>query len=170
MTVSPVRVKMIRRQLLMKSYLVVFGAAAVAALTFADVALAQSGHFVGDVTCTEVGTTVRCSGKVAGLGGETFTITVEAQGIASVTCTNPAGNVAPGQSFNFTTTGTTGAIPTPRPGQYVFSLPTIAPTAPAGSCPNPKWTAAVTDVSFTTATVTLREDSVVSDVVTVPVT
>jgi hypothetical protein len=31
------------------------------------------------------------------------------------------------------------------------------------------WTAAVTDVTFTTATLTLLEDSFVSDTVTVPV-
>jgi hypothetical protein len=31
------------------------------------------------------------------------------------------------------------------------------------------WTATVTDVAFTEATITLREDSTVSDVITVPV-
>jgi hypothetical protein len=34
--------------------------------------------------CTDIGTQVRCSGKVAGLGGTTFTITITAQGTASV--------------------------------------------------------------------------------------
>jgi hypothetical protein len=32
------------------------------------------------------------------------------------------------------------------------------------------WTATVTDVQFTTATITLLEDSTVSDTITVPVT
>jgi hypothetical protein len=138
--------------------------------TFGGAALAQAGHFVGTPTCTDIGTQVRCTGKVAGLGGTTFTITVSAQGTASVTCTNPAGNVAPGQSFTTTTTGTSGPFPTPRNGQSSFTVTTTAPTAPPGSCPNPMWTATVTDVAFTTATIMLLEDSTVSDTVTVPVT
>jgi hypothetical protein len=138
--------------------------------TFAGAALAQAGHFVGTPTCTDQGTTALCTGKVAGLGGTTFTINVSATGTASVECTNPAGNVAPGQSFTTTTTGTSGPVPTPRNGQYRFSVETTTPTAPPGSCPNPKWTATVTDVEFTTATITLLEDSTVSDTVTVPVT
>ena len=56
-------------------------------------AYAQSGHFLeggGNAPeCTDEGTTVACDGKVAGLGGTTFEITIEAAGIASVECTNP---------------------------------------------------------------------------------
>jgi hypothetical protein len=150
-----------------------FGIIAVLSLlvtAFAAVpALAQSGHFVGTPTCTDQGTTVSCSGKVAGLGGTTFQINVAAQGTASVTCTNPAGNVAPGQSFTTTTTGTGGPQPTPRNGQASFTVASTTPIAPAGSCPNPKWTASVTDVTFGDATLTLLEDGVVSDTITVPV-
>ena len=137
--------------------------------TFGGAAFAQAGHFVGTPTCRDIGTQVQCTGKVAGLGGTTFTITVSAQGTASVTCTNPAGNVAPGQSFTTTVTGTSGPFATPRNGQARFTVTSDAPTAPPGSCPNPMWTATVTDVAFTTATVTLLEDSTVSDTATVPV-
>jgi hypothetical protein len=136
--------------------------------TFAGAALAQAGHFVGTPTCTDQGTTVECRGKVAGLGGTTFTITVTATGTASVTCTNPGGNVAPGQSFTTTVAGSSGPFPTPRNGQARFTVESVTPTAPPGSCPNPMWTATVTDVTFTDATITLREDSNVSDVITVP--
>src|SRR6266545_4434015 len=119
--------------------------AVVAALTlvttFAGATLAQAGHFVGTPTCTDI-----------------------------VEGTNPGGNVAPGQTFTTTVTGTTGPGPTPRNGQYQFDVTTTAPTAPPGSCPNPMWTATVTDVQFTTATITLLEDSTVSDTITVPVT
>jgi hypothetical protein len=66
-----------------------------AALAFPSLASAQAGHFVGEPTCTDIGTQVSCSGKVAGLGGTTFTLLVSAEGTASVTCTNPAGNVHP---------------------------------------------------------------------------
>jgi hypothetical protein len=148
--------------------------AAVAALvlltTFAGAALAQAGHFVGTPTCRDIGTQVQCTGKVAGLGGTTFTITVSAPGTATVTCTNPGGNVAPGQTFTTTVTGTSGPFATPRNGQASFRVTSDTPTAPPGSCPNPGWTATVTDVAFTTATITLLEDSTVSDVITVPVT
>jgi hypothetical protein len=133
--------------------------------------LAQSGHFVGTPTCKDIGTQVQCSGKVAGLGGTTFQLDVAATGTASVTCTNPGGNVAPGQSFTTTTTGTSGPQPTPRNGSVNFrTLTTNAPAAPAGSCPNSMWTGTVTDVTFTTATISLRENGTISDTITVPVT
>jgi hypothetical protein len=154
----------------MRRYLVVGVATVAAVLALPALASAQSGHFVGTQTCSDIGTQVMCSGKVAGLGGTTFTITVTAGGTASVTCTNPAGNVAPGQSFSFTAAGSSGPFATPRNGQSAYTVTTNAPSAPAGSCPNPKWTATVTDVVFTTATLTLFEDSTVSDTETVPVT
>src|SRR6266542_3048804 len=99
-----------------------------------------------------------------------LTLVTTFAGAALVECTNPGGNVAPGQTFTTTVTGTTGPVPTPRNGQYQFDVTTTAPTAPPGSCPNPMWTATVTDVQFTTATITLLEDSTVSDTITVPVT
>jgi hypothetical protein len=149
--------------------MVVATAALVVMLATATVALAQSGHFVGAPVCTDEGTTVECRGKVAGLGGTTFELRVSAPGTATVECTNPAGNVAPGQAFDTTATGTSGPLATPRNGQFRFTLESVTPTAPAGSCPNPMWTATVVDVEFGDATVTLLEDGVVSDVITVPV-
>jgi hypothetical protein len=149
--------------------IVVATVALVVMLATASVASAQSGHFVGTPTCTDEGTFVECTGKVAGLGGTTFRIDVSATGVADVTCTNPAGNVAPGQSFTFAGAGSTGDQLTPRNGQFRFSVSTTAPTAPAGSCPNPMWTATVTDVHFTDATLTLFEDTTASDTITVPV-
>jgi hypothetical protein len=153
----------------MKRYLLL-SAVAVAALAFPGAASAQSGHFVGTPTCTDEGTTLDCRGKVAGLGGTTFEITVTAPGTASVECTNPAGNVAPGQAFETTAAGTSGPLATPRNGQFRFTVETVTPSAPPGSCPNPMWTATVVDVEFGDATITLREDGTVSDTITVPVT
>jgi hypothetical protein len=137
--------------------------------TFGSAAFAQSGHFVGTPVCTDEGTTAECTGKVAGLGGTTFTILVSAPGTATVECTNPAGNVAPGQTFDTTATGQSGPFPTPRNGQARFTVETDTPSAPAGSCPNPQWTAKVVDVEFGDATITLLEDGNVSDTITVPV-
>jgi hypothetical protein len=153
----------------MKRYLVL-GVVAAAALAFPTSASAQSGHFVGTPTCTDEGTTVECRGKVAGLGSTTFEITVEAPGTATVECTNPGGNVAPGQTFDTTVAGTSGPLATPRNGQFRFTVESDTPVAPPGSCPNPMWTAEVVDVEFGDATITLTEDGIVSDTITVPVT
>jgi hypothetical protein len=135
-------------------------------------AFAQSGHFVGTPTCTDEGVTVECRGKVAGLGGTTFEITVEAAGIATVECTNPGGNVAPGQDTAVSVSGSSGPLATPRNGQFRFNLesddPNPLPSTP--TCPNNQWTPTITDVTFGDATVTLLEDGVVSDTITVPVT
>lgn len=138
-------------------------------------ALAQSGHFLtggGNAPqCTDIGTQVECSGKVAGLGGTTFEITIEADGIASVECRNPGGNVAPGQDTAVTVEGSTDPLPTPRNGQFRFTVTTDdpEPLPPTPTCPNAQWTAEIVDVTFTTATLTLFEDGVQSDQVVVTV-
>ncbi|HSJ82679.1 MAG TPA: hypothetical protein VLA91_02545 [Acidimicrobiia bacterium] len=138
-------------------------------------ALAQSGHFLtggGNApTCTDIGTQVSCSGKVAGLGGTTFEITIEADGIAEVVCINPGGNRAPGQDTSVTVAGSTDPLPTPRNGQYRFTVTTDSPDPlpSTPTCPNPQWTAQIVDIRFTTATLSLFEDGVLSDQVVVPV-
>lgn len=138
-------------------------------------ALAQSGHFIprgGNApSCTDIGTQVLCTGKVAGLGGTTFEITVEADGIAEVVCINPGGNRAPGQDTEVTVEGSTDPLPTPRNGQYSFSITTDdpGPLPATPTCPNRQWTPEIVDVHFTTATLSLFEDGVLSDQVTVPV-
>jgi hypothetical protein len=138
-------------------------------------AFAQSGHFLtggGNApNCEDAGLTVECDGKVAGLGGTTFEITIDAVGIASVECENPGGNVAPGQDTEVRTSGTTGTQETPRNGQYRFMVSTLDPEPlPATpTCPNNQWTPHIIDVTFTEATLSLYEDGVLVDQVTVPV-
>ncbi len=138
-------------------------------------AYAQSGHFIeqgaGAPTCTDIGTQVRCTAKVAGLGGTTFTVEIAATGIASVECTNPGENVAPGQDTAVDVAGTTGPLPTPRNGQATVTITTDAPDPlpPTPTCPNDMWTANIVDVTFTTATLSLFEDGNLSDTVVVTV-
>ncbi|MBN1240294.1 MAG: hypothetical protein JXB36_17455 [Gammaproteobacteria bacterium] len=133
-------------------------------------AAAQSGHFIDrTVECHDDGTTVDCEGKVAGLGGTTFEIRLSAPGVAAVECTNPGENVAPGQAHSITATGSSGPQQTPRNGQYVFDVETIHPAAPAGSCPNDQWTAEIVDVTFSFATLTLFENDIQVDSITVQV-
>ena len=137
-------------------------------------ALAQSGHFLNrTVQCTDIGTQLECDAKVAGLGGTTFELDISAPGTAIVECTNPGGNVAPGQDTEVTATGTSGPLPTPRNGSFTFRNETTdTPTVPNyPTCPNPGWTATVTDVVSTgPATLTLSEDGIVSDTIVVPIT
>lgn len=146
--------------------------AGVASLMFASAALAQSGHFLTSganaPSCVDVGLSVQCSGKVAGLGGTTFEIRVTAPGTAIVECENPGGNVAPGQDTTITAAGTSGPLPTPRNGQFIFLVTTDPPVVPNfPTCPNDQWIAHVIDVTFGTATLSLFEDDVLVDTVEV---
>jgi hypothetical protein len=144
-------------------------------MTTALAAVGQSGHFLtggGNAPrCVDIGTQVRCTGKVAGLGGTTFEIEVEANGVAEVVCINPAGHRAPGQDTNVTVEGSTDPLPTPRNGQFRFSVTTDdpSPLPPTPTCPNAQWTAQIVDVAFTTATLSLFENGTLSDSITVPV-
>jgi hypothetical protein len=155
----------------MKRVFLVSALTCMALIASASAAFAQSGHFVGTPVCTDEGTTVECTGKVAGLGGTTFEITVTAQGTASVECTNPGGNVAPGQDTAVTVAGTTDPQPTPRNGQFRFTIESDdpEPLPPTPTCPNAQWTPNIVDVEFTTATLALLEDGNESDTITVPV-
>jgi hypothetical protein len=141
----------------------------------AGTASAQNGHFLtgggNAATCTDIGLQVECTGKVAGLGGTTFEITIVATGIASVECTNPGGNVAPGQNTAVSVAGSTDPQPTPRNGQFRFSVTTDAPDPlpSTPTCPNSQWTANIVDVTFTTATLSLYEDGTLVDEIVVTV-
>jgi len=156
----------------MKRLIVAVAVAVAGALVMATVALAQSGHFIengaGAPKCTDIGTQVTCTGKVAGLGGETFEITIVAEGIASVVCINPAGHRAPGQDTAVTVPGTTGPLPTPQNGQFVFGITTDnpEPLPPTPTCPNDQWTPVITDVTFTSVLLSLFEDGSLSDTFT----
>ena len=103
-------------------------------------------------TCTDEGTTVECTGKVAGLGGTTFEITVDAAGIATVECTNPGGNVAPGQDTEVRTSGTTGEQSTPRNGQFRFTGSTLDPEPLPPTPPVPTTSGLLTSWTWSSAT------------------
>jgi hypothetical protein len=139
------------------------------ALVTAGVAVAQSGHFLtggGQApTCVDNGTTVTCSGKVAGLGGTTFRIDATAAGIAEVVCVNPAGHRAPGQDTAVTVPGTTDDLPTPRNGNFRFTITSDdpEPLPPTPTCPNNQWTPEIVDVEFTTVFLELFENGTLSD-------
>ena len=135
--------------------LVILLVAAFAVLLVPGVAQAAVTFHSGP-TFTDNGTTLTVTGNVSGLGNQDLSVFVSATGVGEVTCTNPAGNVAPGQDTTATTSGSQTGIE-PKNGRATFDVTTAEPTAPTNACPNRKWTATVTDVDFSSATLTLRQ-------------
>src|SRR5688572_25648477 len=126
--------------------------------------LMASPHFVVGPQFVDQGSTLTASGSVAGLGNEDVTVLLNAQGTATIVCTNPAGNVAPGQTRDVNVSGSQ-TITDVKNGRVNFSVTTIAPAAPADACPNRKWTASVTNVDFSSATLIVQQGG--EDVLTV---
>ncbi|MGV3587880.1 MAG: hypothetical protein ACO1OF_12815 [Adhaeribacter sp.] len=109
-------------------------------------AFAQNPHFVSGPTITDNGNTLTASGSIAGLGNnELITITLVADVTVTSTCTNPGGNIAPGQTKTGTVTAT-GTFRSGKNGRVDFRLTTDVPEP--GPCPNGKWTGKVSGVDF----------------------
>src|SRR4028119_2512144 len=117
--------------------------------------LAQNPHFIRGPAFSDRGTQLLVTGTVAGLGNEDIDVVVEATGIAEVECTNPGGNVAPGQDTTVAVSGEANDVQV-KNGRATFRVLTDEPTVTgAEACPNAQWTAEVIDVEFTSATITI---------------
>ena len=112
------------------------------------------------------GINLSTSGELAGLGNGDVLVTLDAQANATSTCTNQGGNQAPGQ--NPAPVDVSGAVSIPeseiKNGNTPFSVTTEDPVTPipgAPGCPNPNWTQDITDLSFTSATITVEQGGAV---------
>lgn len=133
------------------------------ALFTVTTAIAQNPHFnkKDPPSVNDQGTTLCTSGTFYGLGnyaGRNVQVQLFATGIVSTECSNPAGNVAPGQNSTTTLSSDPATIPVSKNGSAPFSLCTKEPnvTTQSAGCPNSKWTGRATDVEFTSAYILLN--------------
>jgi hypothetical protein len=130
-------------------------------------AAASSVHLKGganaEPTFTDNILQLNAAGNLAGLGNGDVLVTMTATADVTATCTNPAGaNQPPGQNPAPITVTGSEAIPASeiKNGNTPFSVTTEAPVTPipgAPDCPNPQWTESITDLAFTSATITVEQ-------------
>jgi hypothetical protein len=144
-----------------------FGIIAVLSLIIAVLAavpaLAANVHLIGSPKFTDNGVTLSSSGKLAGLGNQDVRVTLTATGTPTAVCTNPSGKQQPPghNPAEVTLTGVQNIPATQvKNGTVNFNVTTQPPTSPipgAPDCPGSNWTETITDVTFTSATITVEQ-------------
>jgi hypothetical protein len=140
---------------------------AVAAIS--TVAIAASPHLRNNVrpnpAFIDNGLTLTGTAAYAGLGNFDTQQNLDATANPTASCTNPAGQTQPpGQNpASVNVTGST-AVPASdiQNGNVTISTTTNSPTTPiagAPDCPNTQWTENITDMAFTSATITVYQDA-----------
>jgi hypothetical protein len=131
-------------------------------------AFAVSVHWKhGSPQFTDNGLTLTESGSVAGLGGGDLLITLTATANPTATCTNPGNGVhqPPGQNPASVTVTGSESVPASevKNGNASYRVTTDPPTTPivgAPGCPNSSWSEDITDLAFTSASLTITQAGV----------
>jgi len=139
----------------------------VAALSGAGTILAGNVHLKGGGTAkptfSDGGLTLTGSGALAGLGNGDVLITLSASADPTSTCCTPGGSCkVPGQNPAPVTVTGSEAIPASaiKNGNVDFAVTTEPPPTPvagAPDCPNSSWTESITDMAFTSGTITVMQ-------------
>jgi hypothetical protein len=146
------------------AYLTLFGAVLLTAGMGS--ALAASVHFKQNrnPTFTDQGLTLNAVGALVGLGNADLLVGMLATANATATCTNPGTGQTqpPGQNPAPVAVSGSEAIPASeiKNGTTPFDVTTEPPETPilgAPGCPNSKWVETITDLSFTSATLTFTQ-------------
>lgn len=140
--------------------------AVVISLLMASQAAAGSVHLKGGANAApsfnDLGIQLAATGALSGLGNGDVVITLTAQADVTSTCTNQGGNESPGQNPAPITVTGSQAIPAGeiKNGTVGFAVRTNVPVTPipgAPDCPNSNWTEEITDLAFTSATITVQQ-------------
>lgn len=127
---------------------------------------ASSVHLKGGANAqpsfVDLGLSLSAASSLAGLGNADVLVSITAQANVTSTCSNQGGNQAPGQNPAPITVSGSLSIPAEeiKNGTTPFNVATVPPPAViagAPDCPNPNWTEAITDLSFTSATITVEQ-------------
>jgi hypothetical protein len=142
----------------------------VAAVAFVAAATAGSAHLKGGVkpnpAFTDNGLTLSATVAYAGLGNFDTLQKLSARANPTAECVNPGTGEHRPAGQNPASTEVTGSTAVPKGdiknGNVAITTTTGSPATPvpgAPDCPNPNWVENITGMAFTSATITLFQDS-----------